>query len=68
MRDAATPPEPDADVTDSTDRGFLSELWAFMRREKKWWLVPLVVVTSLLLLAAVLGQSSALAPFIYSFI
>jgi Family of unknown function (DUF5989) len=54
--------------TTSDNRGFLSDLWALMRREKKWWLVPLAVVGTLLVLAAVLGENSPLAPFIYSFI
>ena len=54
--------------TTSDNRGFLPDLWAFMKREKKWWLIPLVVVGSLLVLAAILGESSPLAPFIYSFI
>ena len=53
--------------TPSDSRGFLSDLWAFMRREKKWWLIPFLVVGSLLVLAAVLGENSPLGPFIYSF-
>ena len=54
--------------TTSHSRRFLPDLWAFMKREKKWWLIPLVVVGSLLVVAAVLGENSPLAPFIYSFI
>jgi Family of unknown function (DUF5989) len=54
--------------TTSHSRRFLPDFWAFMKREKKWWLIPLMAVGSLLLLAAVLGENSPLAPFIYSFI
>jgi hypothetical protein len=46
--------------------GFLVELWEFMKERKKWWLVPLIIMLVLLGLLIVLGQSSAIAPFIYT--
>jgi hypothetical protein len=45
---------------------FLAEIWRFLRVRKKSWLVPLVVVMVLFGLLIVFGESSALAPFIYT--
>ncbi len=39
---------------------FLRELWAFMRVRRKYWLFPVIVMM------LVLGQSSAVAPMIYT--
>jgi hypothetical protein len=44
----------------------LQDLWAFLRARKKYWLVPIVLVMVLLGALIVLGQGSALAPFIYT--
>jgi hypothetical protein len=44
----------------------LSDLWGFMRERKKYWLAPVIVVMVLLGLLIVLGQGSAIAPFIYT--
>ncbi|GMU71498.1 MAG: hypothetical protein HS109_17875 [Burkholderiales bacterium] len=44
----------------------LKDLWAFLRVRKKFWLVPIVVVLVLLGALLVLGQGSAIAPFIYT--
>jgi hypothetical protein len=44
----------------------LHELWAFMRIRKKWWLLPIIIVLLLVATLIVFGQSSALAPFIYT--
>ena len=44
----------------------LTDLWAFMRERKKFWLAPIVVVLLLLGVLIVLGQGSAVAPFIYT--
>jgi hypothetical protein len=44
----------------------LSDLWGFMRERKKFWLAPIIVVMVLLGLLIVLGQGSAIAPFIYT--
>jgi len=42
------------------------DLWAFMRERKKFWLAPIIVVLVLLGALIVLGQGSAVAPFIYT--
>jgi hypothetical protein len=45
---------------------FLAELWAFLRARKKFWLLPIILMTALLGGLVVLGQGSAIAPFIYA--
>lgn len=47
-------------------RRVLIEFWQFLREEKKYWLMPIVVVFVLFGLLMVFGQSSAVAPFIYT--
>ena len=47
-------------------RRVLIELWQFLREEKKYWLMPIVIVFVLFGLLMVFGQSSAVAPFIYT--
>lgn len=44
----------------------LKDLWALMRERKKFWLAPIVVLLLLLGALIVIGQGSALAPFIYT--
>lgn len=45
----------------------VKEFWDFLRVRKKWWLAPIIIM--LLLLGALIffTQSSAVAPFIYTF-
>lgn len=49
----------------SRARGFLFELWDFLRTSKKWWMLPILVVMLLFGLVLVAGNS-AVAPFIYT--
>lgn len=44
----------------------LIEFWEFLRYHKRYWLAPLVFVLLLAGLLIVMGQGSALAPFIYT--
>jgi hypothetical protein len=44
----------------------LVEFWQFLREEKKYWLMPIVIVFVLFGLLIVFGQSSAVAPFVYT--
>ena len=44
----------------------LSDLWGFMRERKKFWLAPIIILMVLLGALIVLGQGSAIAPFIYT--
>ena len=45
---------------------FLKELWAFMKVRKKFWLLPVLLIMLLLGVLIVLGEGSAVAPFIYT--
>jgi len=45
---------------------FLKELWAFLRVRKKFWLLPILLALSAIGGLIILGQGSALAPFIYT--
>ena len=45
----------------------LRDLWSFMKERKKWWLLPIVIMLILVGILIVVGQSSALSPFIYAF-
>lgn len=42
------------------------DLWGFLRKRKKYWLAPIIVLMVLLGGLLVLGQGSAIAPFIYT--
>ncbi len=44
----------------------LADLWGFMRQRKKFWLAPIIILMVLLGALIVLGQGSAIAPFIYT--
>ncbi|MBS3136890.1 hypothetical protein J4232_00525 [Candidatus Woesearchaeota archaeon] len=44
----------------------LSDVWSFMKVRKKWWLLPIIVLLILVGTLIVIGQSSALSPFIYA--
>ena len=44
----------------------LSDIWSFMKVRKKWWLLPIVVLMLLVGVLIVVGQSSALSPFLYA--
>ncbi|MGX3044914.1 DUF5989 family protein [Helicobacter sp. T3_23-1056] len=44
----------------------LKELWAFLKVRKKFWLFPVILIMLFLGALIVLGQGSAVAPFIYT--
>lgn len=44
----------------------LKDLWGFMGERKKFWLAPIILVLLLLGSLIVLGQGSAVAPFLYT--
>jgi hypothetical protein len=44
----------------------IKDLGGFMAERKKFWLAPIIVVMLLLGALIVLGQGSAVAPFIYT--
>lgn len=46
--------------------GIIGEFFGFLWRQKLWWMIPMFAVVFVFGLLLVLGQSSALAPFIYT--
>lgn len=49
--------------------GFLTltrELVLFLKQEKKWWLLPICLVLVLMAALLIIGETSALAPFVYT--
>lgn len=54
-------------IARATERlGIMGEFFGFLWRQKLWWMMPMFVVIFLFGILLVLGQSSALAPFIYT--
>ena len=45
---------------------FAADFWCFLRARKKLWMLPIMVTLGLLGLLVILGETSALAPFIYT--
>jgi hypothetical protein len=46
--------------------GIAGELLSFFARNKRWWMMPVVLVVLFSGVLIILGQSSVLAPFVYS--
>lgn len=44
----------------------LMDFWGFMKERKKFWLLPIIFIMLFLGALIVLGQGSAVAPFIYT--
>jgi len=42
------------------------ELLRFLKHQKKYWLIPIIIVTVLLGVLILVGENSAIAPFIYT--
>jgi len=45
---------------------FFKEFWDFLKVRKKYWLLPILIVLALSGSLIVLGQGTAVAPFIYT--
>jgi hypothetical protein len=51
----------------ATERfGIMAEFFDFLWRQKLWWMMPMFGLIFLFGLLLILGQSTALAPFIYT--
>jgi hypothetical protein len=46
---------------------FLRDLWKYLKERKAWWLLPLIIFLLLIGVLFIVGTSSPIAPFIYSF-
>lgn len=47
------------------NKSVLGELWDFLKVRKAWWLTPIILALVIGGLFIILGQSSAVSPFIY---
>lgn len=50
----------------SHNKPLLRELWDFLKVRKVWWLAPIIIMLLFVGVLIVLGQSSAVSPFIYA--
>lgn len=50
----------------SKNKSLLGELWDFLKVRKAWWLTPIILMLILIGILIILGQSSAVSPFIYA--
>lgn len=50
----------------SNNKSLVGEFFDFLKVRKAWWLTPIVIMLVLLGALIVVGQSSALSPFIYA--
>lgn len=46
---------------------FWGEFWKFLRVRKKFWILPLVMAMLLVGVLLILVESTAIAPFLYTF-
>ena len=53
-------------ATTSRRVGIAGVLLSFFARNKRWWMLPVILVVLFSALLVILGQSSALAPFVYA--
>ncbi|MBI5116805.1 hypothetical protein HZA56_10055 [Candidatus Poribacteria bacterium] len=44
----------------------LAEFLVFLKERKKFWLLPIIIILLIMSLVIILGEGSALAPFIYT--
>jgi len=46
--------------------GIIGELFQFLWRQKLYWMIPMIVIIVLVIVISLLGQTSAVGPFIYT--
>lgn len=49
------------------NKPLLMEFFEFLKVRKKYWLIPVIILLILVAILIIVGQSSTLSPFIYSF-
>ena len=47
--------------------GTTGQLFSFFWNNKRWWLTPILITLAIFAVVLILAQSSAIAPFIYTF-
>lgn len=45
---------------------FIKDLFSFLKERKKWWLLPIIIVLLLITALIIIGETSIIAPFIYT--
>lgn len=48
------------------NKSLVMELWDFLKVRKAWWLAPTLIMLLFVGILILLGQSSAVSPFIYT--
>jgi hypothetical protein len=56
-----------SEITDDHQRSVIRELGPFLWQHRTWWRIPVLIVAGGIGLLALFGQSSAVAPFTYTF-
>ncbi len=46
--------------------GIIGELFRFMWEQKLYWMIPMIVIIVLVIVISLLGQTTAVGPFIYT--
>lgn len=46
--------------------GIIGELFGFLWEQKLYWMIPMIVILVAVIAIALLGQTSAVGPFIYT--
>ncbi len=44
----------------------ISDLWMFLKERKKFWMLPIIIFLMVIGFMIILGESSVIAPFIYT--
>ncbi len=48
------------------NKSLIGEFWDFLKVRKVWWLAPTIILLIIVGVLIMLGQGSALSPFIYA--
>ena len=46
--------------------GIIGELFRFLWEQKLYWMIPLIIIVVLVIVIGLLGQTTAVGPFIYT--
>jgi Family of unknown function (DUF5989) len=58
-------PDNESLFKETSNLGFFSEFWAFLKTSKKWWMLPMLLLFLLMSVILILAKTAA-APFIYT--
>ncbi len=46
--------------------GIIGELFQFIWAQKRYWMIPMIIILVLVIAISLLGQATAVGPFIYT--